>query len=200
VAERREDPDRGVQPGHHVDERDADLPRLAVGIAGDAHQATHGLGQEVVARHVTTADPQDRAVDDAGVRLSHRRLVQAEPPRHPGSEVLDQDVGASGQVARGGQIVGVGEVERHARLVPVEPQVVARLAVGRPRRSPPPGVVAVRVLHLDHVGAQIAEEHRGERPGEDAGEVRHEDAVEGARLPLGHGQTVSRATSRRGDG
>ena len=49
MAQGGEDPDRGEQAGEHVDERDADLLRLAVGLAGDAHQAADGLDEQVVA-------------------------------------------------------------------------------------------------------------------------------------------------------
>ena len=49
MAQRGEDPDRREQPGEHVDERDADLLRLAVGRAGDAHQPAERLHEQVVA-------------------------------------------------------------------------------------------------------------------------------------------------------
>ena len=49
VAQRGEDPDRREEPGEDVDERDADLLRLAVRVAGDAHQPAERLDQQVVA-------------------------------------------------------------------------------------------------------------------------------------------------------
>ena len=49
VAQRGEDADSREQPGEHVDERDPDLLRVAVGLAGDAHQAAERLDQQVVA-------------------------------------------------------------------------------------------------------------------------------------------------------
>ena len=52
VLERGEDPDRRVEAGDHVDQGDADLQRLAVGLAGDAHQPAERLDQEVVSRQL----------------------------------------------------------------------------------------------------------------------------------------------------
>ena len=49
VAQRGEHADRGVQPGHHVEDRDARAVRRSVGVAGQAHQAGDGLHDEVVA-------------------------------------------------------------------------------------------------------------------------------------------------------
>ena len=66
----------------------------------------------------------------------------------------------------------------HRALVAVEAQVVRALALAPGR---PPGarvVAAVRALDLHDVGAEVAEQHRGERPGEHAREVGDEDAVQ----------------------
>ena len=48
-----------------------------------------------------------------------------------------------------------------------------------PRRAPGARVVAaVGALDLDHVGAEVAEQHRGQRAGEHAREVGDQDPVE----------------------
>ena len=39
-------------------------------------------------------------------------------------------------------------------------------------------IAATGALHLDHVGAEVTEQHRAEGPGDDAREVEHADAVE----------------------
>ena len=49
--QRGEDPVDGVQAGDHVDQGDPGLARLAVGRAGDRHQAADRLDQRVVAGH-----------------------------------------------------------------------------------------------------------------------------------------------------
>ena len=78
------------------------------------------------------------------------------------------------------QIVRVGEVEHDRALVAVDGQVVgADIAAGR--RHPVPGVVAGRALDLDHVGAEVGQQHRAVRPGEHAGEVGDHDAATAVR-------------------
>src|ERR687889_231167 len=72
----------------------------------------------------------------------------------------------------------VGEVEGDRALVAVQPEVVRRLAFA-PRRTPGARVVAaVGPLHLDHVRSEVAEQHRRQRPGQDAGEVGDQESVE----------------------
>jgi hypothetical protein len=57
-------------------------------------------------------------------------------------------------------------------------------APGVERGTPTPGLVAgARSLHLDHVGAEVAERHGAERAGEHPGEVQHAETGEWA----GHG-------------
>ena len=72
VAQRREDADGREQPRQDVHERDADLLRLAAGLAGDAHQTAERLHQQVVAGQLraaggSAAEAGDRAVDQRWV-------------------------------------------------------------------------------------------------------------------------------------
>ena len=69
-----------------------------------------------------------------------------------------------------GGVVRVGEVQGDRALVAVDAQVVG----GDPVAVwwlPGPGVVALGTLDLDHLGAQVGQQHGGVRPGEDAGEI-----------------------------
>ena len=50
------------RPASDVDERDADLERLPVGLAGDAHQAAERLDQQVVAGQRGAASPLPKPV------------------------------------------------------------------------------------------------------------------------------------------
>ena len=49
LVERGQHADGGVQPGHDVEHRDAGAERLAVGVAGQAHQPGDRLHDQVVA-------------------------------------------------------------------------------------------------------------------------------------------------------
>jgi hypothetical protein len=162
-----------MHAGHHVEDRDPRPVRRSVGVPGQAHQAGDGLHHEVVAGIAGTgAGPEaaDRRVDDRGIGGRDRLVVQAEPAQPPGPEVLDHHVGACGELAGDRHVVRVLQVERDGSLVAVDAEEVRRLAVAH-RWHPGPGVVAARTLHLDHLGAEVREQHGGVRSGQDAGEV-----------------------------
>ena len=132
-----EHPDRGVQTGHHVEDRDAGPEGLPVRVAGQAHQPGDGLHDQVVAGQLATllAAPEaaDRGVDDAGVGRLDALVVQSEPGQAAGAEVLDHDVGPCCQGLRDRHVVGVLEVQGDGALVAVHPEEVRRdtLAHGR---------------------------------------------------------------------
>jgi hypothetical protein len=67
MAQRREDRDRGIEPGEYIDQRHADAIRFAADRAGDAHQAAHALDHEIIARFVRAgtilAETGDRAIN-----------------------------------------------------------------------------------------------------------------------------------------
>src|SRR3546814_1635070 len=67
VVQRRQDRGHRVHAAHDVGDSDADLHRLALRLAGQAHDAAHALGQVVVAgaRRIGAglAEAGDRAVD-----------------------------------------------------------------------------------------------------------------------------------------
>ena len=69
--ERRLDGDHRIEAGEDVGKGDADLLRLAVGLAGQVHDAAHALDDEVVAGAVgvgaVLAEAGDRAVDQPRV-------------------------------------------------------------------------------------------------------------------------------------
>ena len=109
-------------------------------------------------------------------------MPEAEPLEDAGAEVLDEDVGPVDQAQQDVAVGLVLEVESDGLLVAVGGEEVRRLPVARLADegwSPAAGVVAVSGgLDLDHPGAEVAEHHRGVRPGQGAGEVDDEHAVE----------------------
>ena len=60
-----EDADGGVQPGHHVEDRDAGAVRRAVRVAGEAHQPGDGLDHQVVPGEVAPAGPVPKPLIEA---------------------------------------------------------------------------------------------------------------------------------------
>lgn len=86
------------------------------------------------------------------------------------------------------------EVERQAAFVAIHPEEGRSLSV-QPRigrRVVAEFVAALGALDLDHVGAAVRQDQRGERPGHEVREVQHPEALQrraGARGPgFGQGQ------------
>ena len=104
---------------------------------------------------------------------------EAEPGHHRGPEVLDQHVGGGHELAQDGEVVGVVEVERDRPLPPVRVHEVGRGAAAA-RAHVAEDVAARRPLHLDHVGALLGQDHRGERPRQVHREVDDADSGEGS--------------------
>src|SRR2546426_12352610 len=93
--------------------------------------------------------------------------------------VLEHDVGARGEAARDREAVGRLEVHRDRALVAIHGHERRRLAAAV-RGAQARRVAANGVLHLDHIGAQVAEQHRAVRTRELVREVEDAEAVEGA--------------------
>ncbi len=192
-VQRGEDADRGVQPGHHVEDRDAGAEGLGVGAAGEAHQARHRLDDQVVAGQypapVRRTEAADRGVDDPRVGGRDGVVVEAEARETAGAEVLHHDVGAAGELLGERDVAGVLEVEGDGALVAVDPEVVRRDAVAH-GRLPRPGVVAGGRLDLDHLGAEVGEQHRGVGAGQDPREVGDQQPRERSGRSVGHGDPL----------
>ncbi len=181
-GQRGEYRDGGAEPGDHVDERHAHLRRVALRRAGDRHQAAQRLYERVIAGHRSAgpgAEAGDRAVDQPGVRGGERPRREPEALERPGLEVVDEDVGAPGELAGELGVVVVLEVERDRALVAVDGEEVGRGPVLRLRWAPGPRLVPGGSLDLDHVRPEVPERHRRQRAGEHAREVGDEDSLEG---------------------
>ncbi len=181
-VERREDLREGRPAREDVDERDADLVRRAVGRPRDRHEARRALGEEVEPRlarlgpHVSRT--RDRADDEARVLRAKRVHPDAALLERARQEILDEDVGPRRPPAH--ELPSVRRPEVHGRrfLPPVHGEEVGRLPVERGRLPAARDVAAPGILHLDDARAEVREEHRRERPREDAREVEDDDAVQ----------------------
>ena len=181
----------GVQAGHHVEDRDARAERLGVGAAGQAHQARHRLDDEVVAgQHAALlrrTEAADGGVDDARVGRGDVVVAEAEAGEPAGPEVLHHDVGAARRApGRASRSLVVLEVEGDRALVAVDAEVVRRDAVAH-RRLPGAGVVTGRRLDLDHLGAEVGQQHRGVGAGQDPREVGDQQPGKRSGRSVGHG-------------
>jgi hypothetical protein len=195
----------GIQAGQDVGQRDADFLRsgavLVLGAAGDAHQAAHALDQEVIAGaggiRPVLAEAGDRAVDDARIDRGDAGVVQPVFRQPADLEVFHQHVGLGGEAADQRRALGPGNVDRGGALVAVGaevigafPGVVAAIGQLQERRPPGAGIVAApRLLHLEHVSAEIGENLGRPGSGEDPRKVQHLDPVERARAVI-HGAAM----------
>ncbi len=119
-------------------------------------------------------------VDDARIQLAEDVVAQAQALDGPGREILHENVGLARQLlddlepARGFQIEGnralVGVVVQEIGIVPV------RLRGARPA----PGVAAVRILDLHHIGAEPRQDLRAGRAGLELRKVQYADALQAA--------------------
>ena len=99
--------------------------------------------------------PLDPAVDDLGVNLADRVVVEPQFLDHAGAEVLDQDVEAGRELEQQVAAFFGAEVDRDAALVAVPGDEVLGVLDG----AALPGEAAAGIahsgpLHLDHVCAQ----------------------------------------------
>ena len=127
---------------------------------------------------VVGGESRQRTVDQAAVRVRHRRGAQTEALHHAGTEVLDHDVRAGNQPASDGQVGGLLEIEDDAALVAIPGDVRRAVVEGSARGIDP-----------DDVRALVGEQHAHTMgPSDVLPEVDHADAIQGA----GHSTISSR--------
>ena len=146
------------------------------------HEARQRLGEDVVARPPAArpvgAEGRDRAVDQPGVELARHLPAEAQALGDARPHVRDEHVGAGDQVAHHGLGLGAAEVEAHGALVAVGLGVVAAAPGPAGDALVVAPLVARGPLHLDHVRAQVAQVHGGQRAGEVVRDVQHAQAGE----------------------
>jgi hypothetical protein len=96
--------------------------------------------------------------------------VDAEPLRNPRPEAFDDDVRPLHQFFHHRGAMRFLEIDGEAALV-----AIFRPELNRDVRAPG---IATRRLDLDHLGAEVGEDRRGERPRDEHREVHHPHARE----------------------
>src|SRR5262249_9020389 len=137
------------------------------------------------------SEGSDRAVDQARVLGMERLPAEPVALHHAGSEVLDQHVGAARQPSHQRDAGLLPDVDGDPALVAVqalevEPPDLRRKAAGA--IGVPDAVAPARLLDLDHVRAEIAEQRRAPGTGGLVTQVDHADAGKraGSVLPFVH--------------
>ena len=149
-------------------------PGLRIGLhVGEARKALDdGIVDALLGVGPAVAGAADRDVDQARIERAHGRFAEAQPIHHLRPEILHQHVGAGDQLAQDVDALGLLEVDRQRALAAVGRYEQGGELAGRiDRLAAAARDVAARRLDLDHVGALVGQEHRGERPRHHAGEV-----------------------------
>ncbi len=110
----------------------------------------------------------------------------AQPRHHPGAKVLYKHVGLGQQPLEQRAVSRVFQIQGNRLFTPVDCGEIGAFAIAEWRKMPcviaKPGA-----LDLDHPGAQIGQDHRAIRPGQNMGKVNNGDVGKGeghARLLL----------------
>ncbi|MCY1524936.1 hypothetical protein D9M68_598970 [compost metagenome] len=196
-VQRQENAGHRVQPGDHVDDRQADAQGAALGFTVHAHQSGHGLDRRVVARQPTEravcAEAGHRAMDQAREALAEYLFITDAPARQgTGLEVLQQHVGVLQQPQQQVDAFRLRQVDGDVFLVAVDALEVGR-RVAFEGRAPAAGLVTRERFQLDHLGTMVGQRLGGVGAAQDAAEVDDADAAQGALL-------VVHCRSRHGKG
>jgi hypothetical protein len=174
--DRGQDGDHGREPSGVVVEREAGTDVTAIRWVGEVREAAERVDRRRVRDHLRprplVAGPAHGHVHDARIPRPHRLVVEAPAGEHAGGEVLHQHVRLLDDLADCGERLLPLHVERDEPLRAV-PAVEVR-EVGRVHQCRPLGR-----LEFEDVGAEVAEDAVGERPGEDPREVDDPEAGEG---------------------
>ena len=166
--------------------------RRPAGYAGEGTDATHAERHAVVARLVTLravlSETRNRRINDRRVERAHRLVAETHLGGSAGQEVLDDHIGARRQDQREIAALGFFQVDRDAALVPVhrrEGRADAVLAADVAHV-----VASTRPLDLDHIRAEIGEQHSAIGSRDDARQIENLDSFEHGDLMVSVGRVA----------
>jgi hypothetical protein len=150
-----------MNAGHLVDRRNRTANETAILIAGHRHDAAEGLQDDIIARRILqrsgAAEPRNAAMDQPIVQRPKRRRIDPQPFGYAGPEAFDRNIGGFRQRMNDSASLFGFQIDRDTALVAVGAEKY-RSETGGGKRRPAPGFVALpHRLHLDDLGAKIAE-------------------------------------------
>ena len=165
----------GIQRGHHGE--CAGDPRHAIGQAkwrqrGRPVFLPSLMANPLMARRacrrraalVGAVLPKTRHPQHDQARVDFLELCRTEPHfHHARTEVLDQYVGIRNQSAQNVLAGRFAEVEGHRALVAGDDLVPQAMSLVVPTMGP--RRISLRMLNLDHIGTEVAQQHPGDRSG-----------------------------------
>ena len=207
AAEREQRADGAIEAGDVVGKRGgARRQRRPAGDAGEMSEAAEGVRNAGEARAVlvgaSLAVARDAHQHQAGVHGLQLVRPQAPLLHGAGPEILAEDVGLGDEALEERSTLGLAEVEGDGLLVALlrEPSIAVAALAGRPEFAQ--RIARPRLLDLDDLGAELAEDGGCERPSDEGRKVDDADAME--RQLLRHsgrkrrsGRHVNRRRGRR---
>src|SRR5439155_21947868 len=183
LDERGEDRHRQMHAGAAIADIGAVQRRRAAGYAGDAHRARGRLRDRLeafeTAIRAVGAEALDRGVNGARVEFLHRVVAEPQSLHDAGAEILGDDIAFLDQAAGDFLPLRGLQVDDDAALVAVEQQEEKAVELGIVAVPQLAGAVAaLRVLDLDHIGAEPGQHLRARRAGLVMGEIDDANAVE----------------------
>ena len=192
---RRAQRDRFVGILRRVEQR---AYRLAAYLAGDRHVAAGRLGDhvegEVVLIRAALAEAFDLGVDQPRVQRVQLVPAEAELLDRAGRHVLDEDIGLRRHLLDQREPARRFEVDRHRLLVGVVDHEIIGVGTGlRAGTENAPGFAALRVFHLDDLGAELGQHLGAGRTGLELRQVEHPHSGKTIRCGggIGHRQAPS---------
>ena len=174
-------PKARCRPGAAVADLRAGHQRRALAEAGCRRSAAGALRDVLIDLAVLVgagAKALHRGDDHARVGLVDVLPGQAHAVERAGREILDQHVAMLDQALEDVLALGMLGIDRDRALVAVEHREVERVGALHVAQLAAGDVADAGPLHLDAVGAHVAEELRAGRARLHVGEVEHLDAVE----------------------
>lgn len=172
-----------------------------VGPAGGAHQAAHGLADDVVARALgigaVVAKAGNRAVDDGGVDFFQIFIAKAQLFHHAGAVVFQHNVRLLHQLAENLFALLAFQVQRHAALVAVQVHEIGAFAVHNGEVAARI-VAAARQLNFRHLGAHVCQHHAAVGARQHARKVQYFYSVQQTCHDKGSSNLLCAAAARRG--
>src|SRR5215471_5581235 len=183
VAERGQRADRGVERGVAIDDGRRGADRLALRLASQRHEARHGLPQRVeswpLAVWPVLTEAGYRYEDDPAVQDGQPLVVEAHRAHDTRPDVLEHDIRLGDEGREDLLALRMPKVEADALLAPVVHGEVHALPADHGRMLA--RLLAARRLDLDHLGAQVGEQHAAARARLEARQFEDADAVEATR-------------------
>src|SRR5919198_4346317 len=153
-----------------VEERHPTAQRWSIRLTGDAHHAAELLHGRLMPRLVFirpgAAEDRHRTVDEPRIDALENVVTKPEGFHGAGAEILDEDICARYQSLQDLLRLWGLQVQGHVSLVAVHAEIPCCLS--RDERWPGAGFVApVRLLHLQHIGPHVPQQHGTVWAGED---------------------------------